>query len=128
MDQSLPTIPRHGPYLPTVPETDLASCCAGSIENCPGNYSRGKRILLSTKADRDGMLAGQDECQPQDGCQRVRISKNFPKSEQASSSHNGAGIISDFFFQLVVITWSELTSVCLNSLLGALSCSIVLQK
>jgi len=35
----------HIAYLPTVlgtvPKTDLMSCCPGSIQNCPGNYSRG---------------------------------------------------------------------------------------
>jgi len=33
-------------YLPTVPETDLMSHCPGNIQNCPGNYSRDKCIIL----------------------------------------------------------------------------------
>ena len=68
----------------TVPETDVVSRCPGNIQICPGNYSRGKcinTILLSSKykSERDGMLAGQDQCQPQDGCQWVRSSEPLPK-------------------------------------------------
>jgi len=59
-------------------ETDLMFCCPRSIQNCPGNYLRGKRIT-KYKFDRDRMLVGQDQCQPQDGCQWVRSAEPLPE-------------------------------------------------
>jgi len=37
---------NHPGISGTVPETDLASRCPGSVQNCPGNYSHGKRIII----------------------------------------------------------------------------------
>ena len=70
-------------YLPTIPEfpgqptkvTSYVSSCLGSIQNCPGNYY----VASAYKSDRDRMLASQDRCQPQDGCQLVRSSEPLPK-------------------------------------------------
>jgi len=52
--QEIPKLVNCPEISGTVPETNFVSCCPGSIQNCPANYSRGKHIFYS---DRDRMLA-----------------------------------------------------------------------